>query len=83
MPMPVARPALVAVSYTHLDVYKRQALHELARQYGLIVTGGTDFHGMHMSKPTPLGAVTTADGMLARIEALAQSRSGAPRRDGA
>ncbi len=61
----------------------KAALHELARQYGLIVTGGTDFHGMHMSKPTPLGAVTTADGMLARIEALAQSRSGAPRRDGA
>ena len=49
----------------------------------LLATGGTDFHGMHMSKPTPLGAMTTADGMLARIEALAQSRSGAPRRGGA
>ena len=61
----------------------KAALHELARQYGLIVTGGTDFHGMHMSKPTPLGAMTTRDEMLARIEALAQSRSGAPQGEGA
>lgn len=61
----------------------KAALHELARQYGLIVTGGTDFHGMHMSKPTPLGAMTTRDEMLARIEALAQSRGGAPQGEGA
>ena len=61
----------------------KAALHELARQYGLIVTGGTDFHGMHMSKPTPLGAMTTQDEMLARIEALAQSRGGAPQGEGA
>lgn len=61
----------------------KAALHELARQYGLIVTGGTDFHGMHMSKPTPLGAMTTREEMLARIEALAQSRGGAPQGEGA
>ena len=61
----------------------KAALHELARQSGLIVTGGTDVHGMHMSKPTPLGAMTTRDEMLARIEALAQSRSGAPQGEGA
>ena len=61
----------------------KAALHELARQYGLIVTGGTDFHGMHMSKPTPLGAMTTRNEMLARIEALAQSRGGAPQGEGA
>ena len=51
-------------------------LRALAQRYGLIVTGGTDFHGMHMSKPTPLGAFTMQDDMLQRIEALAVTRGG-------
>lgn len=54
----------------------KAALRALAQQYGLIVTGGTDFHGMHMSKPTPLGALTTQDDMLRRMEALAAQRGG-------
>lgn len=73
----------VEIDHPRNTTQDKAALHELARQYGLIVTGGTDFHGMHMSKPTPLGAMTTRDEMLARIEALAQSRSGAPQGEGA
>lgn len=57
----------------------RQALHELARRYGLIVTGGTDFHGLHTSRPVPLGTYTTADSQIARILALADERQNAPR----
>ncbi|WP_367925353.1 PHP domain-containing protein [uncultured Ruthenibacterium sp.] len=52
----------------------REQLHRLADRWGLIVTGGTDFHGMHMSKPTPLGAYTTSDEMIERILNLAQKR---------
>ncbi len=52
----------------------KAALRQLARQYSLIVTGGTDFHGMHMSRPTPLGACTTADEEIARILALSKKR---------
>lgn len=73
----------VEIDHPRNTTQDKAALHELARQYGLIVTGGTDFHGMHMSKPTPLGAMTTRDEMLARIEALAQSRGGAPQGEGA
>lgn len=52
----------------------RQALHVLAERWNLIVTGGTDFHGMHMSKPTPLGAFTTSDEMIERIWKLAEQK---------
>ena len=54
----------------------REKLHALADRYDLIVTGGTDFHGMHMSKPTPLGACTTSDCMIDRIWQLARERKG-------
>lgn len=52
----------------------KEVLRILARQYGLIVTGGTDFHGMHSSHPLPLGTCTTDDENIARILALAESR---------
>lgn len=55
----------------------RRALYALAREYGLIVTGGSDFHGMHMSRPAPVGACTADDGQIARILALAARRRGA------
>ena len=52
----------------------KETLRALARQYDLIVTGGTDFHGMHSSHPLPLGTCTTDDANIARILALAAQR---------
>ena len=52
-------------------------MYALAQEYGLIVTGGSDFHGMHMSRPAPVGACTADDGQIARILALAARRRGA------
>ena len=45
---------------------------ELCRRHGLIVTGGTDFHGSNTAHPHPVGTCTTADGQIARIDALAK-----------
>ena len=53
----------------------RAELHRLADRYGLIVTGGTDYHGMNSRQPRPLGTCTTADVQIERIRALAQARS--------
>ena len=50
------------------------ALRALASQYDLIVTGGTDFHGMHSARPLPLGTCVTDDENIARILALAARR---------
>ena len=52
----------------------KETLRRLARRYDLIVTGGTDFHGMHMSRPVPLGAMATTDDNIRRLEALAKER---------
>ncbi len=56
----------------------KRALRELARAHDLIVTGGTDFHGIHSPHPLPLGTCTTDDDNIARILALAESRHTKP-----
>jgi predicted metal-dependent phosphoesterase TrpH len=50
------------------------ACRALCAQYGLIETGGTDFHGANSGHPHPLGTCTTADEQIARIGALAKKR---------
>ena len=47
---------------------------EIARQYDLIVTAGSDFHGMHSSIPVHLGEVLSDDETLARIQACSQKK---------
>ncbi len=49
-------------------------LYALAQKYGLIVTGGSDYHGMNSKVPHPVGACTTADEQIGRIAALARAR---------
>ena len=36
----------------------------LAQKYHLVMTGGTDFHGMYTSRPHPVGSFTTPDDQL-------------------
>lgn len=54
----------------------QQALYTLAKEYDLIVTGGTDFHGIHANHPHPLGTCRTDDSQIERILRLAQKRKG-------
>ena len=46
----------------------------LCAQYGLIHTGGTDFHGANHAHPHPVGTCITTDDQIARIEELAHTR---------
>lgn len=46
----------------------------LCAQYGLIHTGGTDFHGANHAHPHPVGTCITTDDQIARIEELAHKR---------
>lgn len=59
--------------YTQQD---EQALLAIAREYNLIPTGGTDYHGPHIH-PTPLG------GRYVPYEAVEQLKSEAAKRQGA
>ena len=42
-------------------------LTAFARRYGLLTTGGTDFHGMYAPKPLPLGQCTTPEESLRQL----------------
>lgn len=52
----------------------RAEIMHLAQKYDLILTGGTDFHGMNRKVPQPIGTGQTQDEMIERIAALAKSR---------
>ena len=52
----------------------RAQLHRLAEKYGLLITGGTDFHGRYAGTLRPMGSGTTSEDTIRRIEALARSR---------
>lgn len=40
----------------------------IAREYGLVMTGGTDFHGMYTSSPMPVGTCLTPDDQLLELK---------------
>lgn len=52
----------------------RIELKNLAMQYGLIATGGTDYHGMNEDRVCPVGACQTCDAQLERLVQLMQKR---------
>ncbi|MBQ8960792.1 MAG: PHP domain-containing protein [Ruminococcus sp.] len=61
----------VEIGHYSADESYRRELTEIADRYGLIKTGGSDFHGLYNSVPTHLGSETTAEEELDRILKLA------------
>lgn len=53
---------------------QRAKIQDIAEQYNLIVTGGSDFHGLYNAQPTHLGSGTTTKENLDRIIKLANKR---------
>ena len=49
-------------------------LIRMAQENGLIITGGTDYHGLNTVTPRPVGAFSTRDEMIARIGDIAKAR---------
>lgn len=64
----------VEVGHYSADEKYRAELRELADKYGLIQTGGSDFHGLYNSVPTHLGSETTTHENLERIIKLAAKK---------
>lgn len=52
----------------------KEELRRLAEEHNLIITGGTDYHGMNTKRPHPIGTCQTTEEAIARIAALAASR---------
>lgn len=49
----------------HLEKHDR-----LVRAYGLLTTGGTDFHGFYTTTPNPVGTCTTSEYELSQLHKL-------------
>jgi predicted metal-dependent phosphoesterase TrpH len=54
---------------THSFEDTRKAL-QLAEKYGLIVTGGADYHGIYGSANDPLGSVTVGEQAIRQLQAI-------------
>ena len=63
----------VEVGHFSADESCRKELSAIAQKYGLIETGGSDFHGLYNKVPTHLGSETTTKENLDRILKLAAS----------
>lgn len=72
---PLVKSGLVGleVNYGMYDDLTKQELHRLARQYGLIATGGSDFHGLHkMGHMSVLGDVYVPPDVVGKLQAKAK-----------
>lgn len=54
----------VEVYHPSCDTVSEARLLKLAKEHKLLVTGGSDFHGMYSKKSLPMGAYTIADKQL-------------------
>jgi predicted metal-dependent phosphoesterase TrpH len=61
--------------YTGYTADETRFLVDLAAKYGLLVTGGTDFHGEDVQPQHPLGGVMVPQAVVSNLEAFHQARS--------
>ena len=64
----------VEVDHYTANEEDRKKLRELAEKYNLIVTGGSDFHGLYNAQPTYLGSNLTTKENFDRIIRLSNKR---------
>lgn len=64
----------VEVYHYSADESNRKELLDIAERYNLIVTGGSDFHGLYNSVPTHLGSNTTSKENLDKIIKLSNKK---------
>ncbi len=65
----------VEVYHYTADENAQKKLLEIAEKYGLIVTGGSDFHGLYNAKPTYLGSNLTSKENFDKIIKLSNKRA--------
>ncbi|MDE5648809.1 MAG: PHP domain-containing protein [Oscillospiraceae bacterium] len=64
----------VEVFHYSADNAQQKVLLDIAEKYDLIVTGGSDFHGLYNAAPTHLGSNTTSKENLDRIIKLSNKK---------
>jgi predicted metal-dependent phosphoesterase TrpH len=62
------------VHYNNFTPAQRQYLAKLADRYGLVATGGSDYHGIDDANETMIGAAGTPAACLENLTAIAKKR---------
>ena len=65
----------VEIGHYTTDSDSEKKLKEIAEKYDLIVTGGSDFHGLYNARPSHLGSYTTTKENLDKIIKLSNKRA--------
>lgn len=65
----------IEVYHFTADKESEEKLLKIAKKYDLIVTGGSDFHGLYNREPTYIGSRTTDEENIKKILALAKKNS--------
>ena len=60
----------VEYSYPRRNLGHIETHDRLVRDYGLLATGGTDFHGFYTTTPNPIGSCTTSAYALSQLHRL-------------
>ncbi len=64
----------IEVYYDGYNAPERESLRIVAEKYGLVATGGSDFHGIDSATETALGGADVPSEVVDRLVALARSR---------
>ena len=64
----------IEVRYPRAKPDDETILTNICREYNLLTTGGTDFHGINTTKVNPIGTCTTTDKELESILELSEKR---------
>ena len=51
----------------HANEEQRKVLLDIAKEYDLLVTGGSDFHGLYNAVPSHIGSEVTDDENIQRL----------------
>lgn len=65
----------VEIGHYTTDSESEKKLREIAEKYDLIVTGGSDFHGLYNAKPSHIGSFTTSKDNFDKIIRLSNKRA--------
>ena len=60
----------IEVYYPRAEQGDAERLGDICRRHGLIMTGGTDFHGANSPKPLPLGTCTASSSEIEKLLGL-------------
>ncbi len=65
----------IEVNHNSADEEERKVLLDIAKEYDLIVTGGSDFHGLYNAVPSHIGSETTDAENIQKLMAMISANS--------